>query len=272
MIKACIFDLGGTLVDRFSLTSILSLKDAFSTKNIYITNSLIFKNLGKHKREHIQNIINDEGISHIWRRIYGNFPSENESLDLYNIYNEIKKVRCSSLMDILPETKGIIKYLNDNNIKVGCTTDLDFKSMLLVTEKLNNKGILLDSYVDSSSMDYTSTIDHSMVYENMKKLNINNSRKVIKIDDTAAGIKEGIRAGCWTVGVSKWSINMEISTIEDAYNLHDEELYKKLLISKDILLNSGADYVINTLDELPWVIDDINSKNSIYLIDEKRWI
>ena len=99
----------------------------------------------------------------------------------------------------------------------------------------------------------------------MKKLNINNLRKIIKIDDTANGIKEGIHAGCWTVGVSRWSVNMEIASIEDAYNPPESILDSKLLKSKDILLRSGADYVIDTLDELPYVITDINEKNSIYI-------
>ena len=32
MIRACIFDIGGTIVDKYSLTPLLSLKSAFALK------------------------------------------------------------------------------------------------------------------------------------------------------------------------------------------------------------------------------------------------
>ena len=125
MIKACIFDLGGTIVDRYSLTSLLSLKDAFNNKNIYITNAVMFKNIGKHKYEHIHDIMNDKHISNIWNHMYGKYPGEEEVSNIYNIYNNIQKDRCHSLIDILPETQNIIQYLKGNNIKDGCTTNLN---------------------------------------------------------------------------------------------------------------------------------------------------
>ena len=37
VIRSCIFDLGGTLVDRYSLTTILSLKNAFASISAAIT-------------------------------------------------------------------------------------------------------------------------------------------------------------------------------------------------------------------------------------------
>ena len=42
MIRACIFDLGGTLVDRYSLTPLLSLKKIFEYRKIHVPNYLIY--------------------------------------------------------------------------------------------------------------------------------------------------------------------------------------------------------------------------------------
>jgi len=42
MIRACIFDLGGTIVDKFSYTPFLSLKKTFEQKKISIHNNLIY--------------------------------------------------------------------------------------------------------------------------------------------------------------------------------------------------------------------------------------
>ena len=50
MIKACIFDLGGTIVDRYSLTPFLSLRKVFSDKCINVRDELLFKDMGKSKK------------------------------------------------------------------------------------------------------------------------------------------------------------------------------------------------------------------------------
>ena len=42
-----------------------------------------------------------------------------------------------------------------------------------------------------------------MVWKNALELNCHPIEGVIKVDDTVDGIKEGISAGCWAVGVAK---------------------------------------------------------------------
>ena len=239
MIKACNFDLGGTIVDRYSLTPLLSLKETFNKRKLYIPNKLLFKDMGNHKREHIRHIINNENISNSWYSIHGNKPGEKEVSDLYHSFNEIQKKKCIVLMDILPETKKTIQYLKNNNINVGCTTGLNQENMLLIKDKLNNNNIHLDSYVSSSCLKNSYRPNPGMIHANMKKLKINNPKEVIKIDDTNIGIKEGLNAGCWTIAVSRWSINMEIASIDDAYSLLYSQLIKKNNKSKQLLENQG---------------------------------
>ena len=59
MVRACIFDLGGTIVDKYSLVPFKSFKNAFKKHNININNNLIFKDMGIEKKQHITNIIHD---------------------------------------------------------------------------------------------------------------------------------------------------------------------------------------------------------------------
>ena len=64
-IRLAVFDLGGTIVDKYSLSPFISLKHAFKNKGIKIPNKLIFKDMGKSKLEHINDILNDKYIQ-IW--------------------------------------------------------------------------------------------------------------------------------------------------------------------------------------------------------------
>ena len=40
-IRGCIFDLGGTIVDRYSIISLLSFKQLFSERGISINNNIL---------------------------------------------------------------------------------------------------------------------------------------------------------------------------------------------------------------------------------------
>jgi hypothetical protein len=63
------------------------------------------------------------------------------------------------------------------------------------------------------------------------------------------------------VGVARWSINMEVFTYAEKYLLSTSNkdaqgrLEYKLDQSRKKLKDAGADFVIDTLDELPSIID-----------------
>jgi len=50
-----------------------------------------------------------------------------------------------------------------------------------------------------------------MLWLNAIKLDVSPIEAIVKVDDTADGVREGLNAGCWTVGVAK-----TVSIIVDA--------------------------------------------------------
>ena len=117
MIKACIFDLGGTIVDRYSLTPLLSLKKLFQKRNIYVTNDLIFKDMGRNKKDHINYIMNDDIILKQWFKMYNEYPSDKDINILFDHFNVIQTKYSDEMIDILPETRECIDYLQFNYIQ-----------------------------------------------------------------------------------------------------------------------------------------------------------
>ena len=53
-IRLVVFDLGGTIVDKYSLSPFISLRQAFQKKGLIIPNKLIYKDMGMNKYDHIQ--------------------------------------------------------------------------------------------------------------------------------------------------------------------------------------------------------------------------
>ena len=42
-----------------------------------------------------------------------------------------------------------------------------------------------------------------MVWLNAIKLDVSPIEAIVKVDDTADGVREGLHAGCWTIGLAK---------------------------------------------------------------------
>ena len=84
----------------------------------------------------------------------------------------------------------------------------------------------------------------------------------LQVDDTLSGVGEALSAGCWGVGVARYSNYMDVDSLEAESELEGEELTRRLAKSRSLLVQSGAHYVIDSIAELPEVVADINTRLS----------
>jgi phosphonoacetaldehyde hydrolase len=257
-IRLAVFDLGGTIVDKYSLSPFISLKHAFQRKRININNNLIFKDMGMNKYEHIKEILNDKYVMRNWFKLYGQYPNKNSTMSVYNEFIHYQMTEGIKNIDILPETKSCIQWLNKNNISTGVTTGFPRPIMNSIKDKLIDEDIHIDNYVSSTCLGKPGRPNPHMMYEIINKLSICDPKRVLKIDDTCVGVQEGKNAGALTVGVAKWSTNMKMTEYND--NISKEEYVERLKCSREALWESNPDYVIDSLDELPKIINHINQE------------
>ena len=97
-----------------------------------------------------------------------------------------------------------------------------------------------------------------MVYRNLDLLDVSPIQSVVKVDDTISGVGEALEAGCWGVGVARYSNYMDVDSLEHEKQIDADEMERRLKISRDLLCKAGAHYVIDTIAELPEVCKDIN--------------
>lgn len=269
IVKGCIFDLGGTIVDRYSFTPLLCLQRAFKGQRINIPLSMIRKDMGLSKEDHIHKLLEEKEVQKQWINKYRQRPTKADRLSLFSDFQFMQEREIKLNMKVLPHTAKCISRLKKDNIVTGVTTGFDSEQMDRIKWLLESENIFLDSYVSSTCLDKPARPEPHMIFENMKRLNLDDPRRIIKIDDTVSGIQEGLNAGCWTVAVCRWSSNMNVDSVKDmdildnfnADNNYTENYYQlreRINKCRQIMASSGAHYVINTLYELQNVIDDIN--------------
>ena len=272
IIRCCIFDLGGTIIDKYSMTPILSMKELFKKNKLVVMERYITEHMGIEKKQHLEIIMDKEQIRRQWYRNNGiEFKRENLD-DMFQEYKNIQREIMIKHMKIIPQTWKCIDELKDMNILTGVTTGFDKEQTELVREKLELRGIHLDNYECS---DYEMGImrpNADMILLNMLKLDIDDSKKILKVSDTKIGVDEGLNAGCWTAGVYRWSSNMNVMSFEESqrvdniildgvnsYNKNYSELMIKKQISKQKLLNTGSHFVLPSVGYIPGLVNDINN-------------
>lgn len=259
MIRACVFDLGGTIVDRYSASPFFSIKKAFLKNRINIPERVILKDMGMSKNKHIGKILCDNYVQTKWFNEYGKFP---DSLDCDIIYEDFKTLQLghSKEITILPETNNAFEYLKKMDVKIGITTGFDKENMDMILSRMEDEGLYVDGAVSSTCL-LRSRPYPDMINKLKKDFEIEHNYQLVKFDDTPIGIKEANNGDFWSVGVTKWSSLMGIVEPEDIMGdglMSSDEYRCKLDKTRDLLIKSGADLVIHDLNEINMVFREIH--------------
>jgi len=159
----------------------------------------------------------------------------------------------------IPGAFDVCKTIIDKDIKLGFSTGFTREmvdTILTLNPELND---ILHTTIAADEVPIARPAPF-MVYKNMMDMEIMDPDSIIKVDDTEMGVKEGDYAGCWSIGITKYS-NLMAMTEEEVENfiLMEPEEYKQKTneISKKFH-DSGAHFVIETIQDLPRVVDKIN--------------
>jgi len=143
-------------------------------------------------------------------------------------------------------------------VKIGSSTGYTSEIMEKLRPLAAAEGYTPDSYV-TSDLVTTGRPAPSMIYLNMVNMDVFPAQAVVKCDDTTSGIVAGLNAGCWTVGIAKTG-NYVGMTEAEMEKCDKNILERKIQNAKEILFKSGAHFVIETTNDLPEVIKEINRR------------
>jgi phosphonoacetaldehyde hydrolase len=98
-----------------------------------------------------------------------------------------------------------------------------------------------------------------MIFRIMEALNCFPPASVLKVGDTVPDIGEGLAAGAWSIGVLRSS--SEVGCTEEEWAaLPVVEQVRRLANCREKLLAAGAHAVVETLAELPVLLDEMDKR------------
>ena len=195
-IEAVIFDWAGTTVDYGCLAPVQAFIAAFEEYGITPTLAEVREPMGMLKRDHVRTMMNMERIHNEWKRIYGRDFTEADVEKVYQTSEASILKIVHRFADPKPDVPEAMSYLRKRGIKVGSTTGYTDEMMRIVAPAAAEKGYCPDCWFSPNSVGNFGRPYPYMIFENLKRLEVSSVTAAIKVGDTAADIREGLRREC----------------------------------------------------------------------------
>ena len=243
-----VLDWAGTVVDFGCQAPVIALRDAFARRAVRISEAQARRDMGKAKQEHVRALLADAEVAGAWLAARGCMPGEADVAGLMNDLGPLMRDQAARAAQLIDGAKSTIDELRRRGIKIASSTGYTRDMMQPVLREAARQGYVPDHLVCSGEtpMGRPSPL---MIYKACADLGVWPLQRVVKVDDTEAGVAEGRNAGCFTVGLSA-SGNSVGLTQEALAALPAADRAQRLAAAKQALLNAGADVVIDSIADL----------------------
>lgn len=257
-IEGVIFDWAGTTVDYGCFAPVEVFLEVFKNKGVAITLEEARGPMGMLKIDHIRALTQVPRIKEEWIKVHGTAPTEDDVVAMYEEFEP-------SLLKILPNyaspIDGVLETvakLREMGLKIGSTTGYTNTMMDIVVPEAKKLGYAPDCYFTPDGLPAGRPLPW-MCYRNAMELGIYPMSHIVKVGDTKSDVKEGVNAGCWSIGVVIGSNEMGLHE-EETLSLTSAQLEEMIQTVTNRFYDNGAHYVIRTMRELPAAIQLINAE------------
>lgn len=254
-LKAVIFDWAGTLLDYGSRAPVLAVVSVFRSFDVPVTIDEARGPMGMAKRDHLRTMLEMPRIGAAWQQVHG-VPYDEQAID--RLYARFLETQMSFLADHATLIPGALEAVADcrrRGMKVGSTTGYTRELMEVIVPAAKRQGLEVDAMYCASDFAEGRPAPW-MSFENARVLGVYPMSAIVKVDDTTVGVEEGLNAGMWSVGLAK-SGNMVGLSESELAALDPAEQASKLASARERMTACGAHFVIDSVAELPAVLDAI---------------
>jgi phosphonoacetaldehyde hydrolase len=259
-VKGLVLDWSGTTADAYVLAPAVVFVEVFKKHGVEISMLEARGPMGLRKDLHIKELTKVPEIRERWKGVHEKYPDDGDVDKMFEDFVPMQLDCLQKYTSLLPGVAETTQKFQKEGIKIGSSTGF-VRSMVDVLEAdAKKQGYVPDASVAGDEVIHGARPKPFMVYRNLDLMDISPIQSVVKVDDTISGIGEALEAGCWGVGIARYSNYMNVDTLEQGENLSKEEIARRLAITRDILQKAGAHYVIDTFDQLIDVIKDVNKR------------
>jgi len=259
-VKGLVLDWSGTTADAYVIAPAVVFVEVFKKQLVEISMTEARGPMGLRKDLHIKALTEMPVIRQRWKSVHGRFPDQSDVDRMFADFIPAQIACLPKYSGLLPGVAKLTQRLQKRGLKIGVSTGFLRSMVDVLLRDAIKQGFKPDATVAGDEVIHGARPKPFMVYRNLDLMDISPIQSVIKVDDTTSGVGEGLNAGCWTVGVARYSNYMDINTLKEEATLSAAEIKRRLEHTRKLLRESGAHYVLDSITDIEPVIDDINER------------
>ena len=257
-LKAAILDWAGTVVDFGSFAPTQIFVEAFAEFGVAVSLEEARGPMGMGKWDHIRTLCDIPAIAERYRAAFGRLPTDDDVTAIYERFMPLQIEKIALHSALIPGALDAIATLRGKGLKIGSCSGYPAVVMEKVVELARRNGYVADHVVATDEVP-NGRPHPAQALANVIALGIDDVAACVKVDDTWPGILEGRSAGMWTVALT-CSGNALGLTYDQFKALPAEKLAQERARISQMFEGSRPHYMIDTIAELPAVIDDIKKR------------
>lgn len=243
-----ILDWAGTVVDFGCQAPVIALRAAFALRGVAISEPLARRDMGKAKEDHVRALLKEHSIAEAWSKARGRAANDGDVRELMRDLGPLMRDQAARSAQLIEGARSAVDTLRAAGVKVASSTGYTREMMLPVLQEAAAQGYIPDHLMCSGETPQGRPAP-LMIYKACAELGVWPLTRVVKVDDTEAGVKEGRAAGCFTVGISASGNEVGLSR-EALLALPAEDRSARIAAAGSSLRAAGADVVIETVAQL----------------------
>lgn len=257
-IKAVILDWAGTVVDHGSSAPMGAFVKAFAHFGVEITIADARGPMGMAKRDHIRMVGSSPAVAAAWRARHGS-DFDDAAIDaIFDVFEPMNVAAVEAHAALIPGALAALEWCAARGIRIGSTTGYTRPIMQRLMPLAAAQGFVPEVTICAGDLAAGRPAPLQM-WSAMAQMGIWPASSVIKLDDTPPGIGEARAAGCWAAGAALTGNNPGLSA-EELASLAPDRRAELRRTATEPLLRAGAHLVIDTIAELPWLVEHIEAR------------
>ncbi|GFM52889.1 phosphonoacetaldehyde hydrolase [Pseudomonas cichorii] len=259
-LQAVILDWAGTVVDFGSFAPTRIFVEAFAEFDIDISLRQARGPMGMGKWDHIRTLCDQPAVAEQFYKRFGRQPSDADVTAIYERFMPLQIAKVAEHSAPIPGALEAVAKLRERGLKIGSCSGYPKAVMEKVVDLAAAAGYRADHVVATDEVP-KGRPSPAQALANVIALEIDDVAACVKVDDTEPGILEGRGAGMWTVAL-RFSGNFLGLNWEQFQALSEEQLAVERERIDSLFVASRPHYLIDTLADLPPIIEAINTRLS----------
>lgn len=281
-LEAVIFDWAGTTMDFGCYAPAVVFQKVFAEMGVPISMQEARRPMGKHKKVHIEEITHDPEVKKRWIQQHGREPAPSDVKKMFEAFKPAQLPVLVKYADLIDGTLVAVEACRNMGLKIGSTTGYTGEMMDLLLAEAADRGYVPDVSVCATGHyalgngrmqgpflglgDNISRPKPHMCNLNAYLLDVSENAAVVKVGDTLDDIREGKRAGMWTIGLAGTGNEMYLT--EEHQGMNEEQLREndpvgyreRLFAAHRSMIKESPDFTIDSIREVPEILKIINNR------------